>query len=197
MSKTKKMNNKEQKSITEPTEEELKLLNTHLLEKSIKREPNLYIVLKYHEGYSAATLLYADDDESIYRYIFYENYRDFIINSDIFKGLRENLSIDRIMVIKDPRSFSIAEIKNIIDNSVYVGTEASAYRIKEQKLDNLPYIQETRKNENQKVLNRKAFMSQKSRTPDDLDGINGDFSDEPIVVNKKERGPVKKTRAKN
>lgn len=110
-----------------------------------RNKPKLYIVLKHNYSHAGSWLMYAADDESIYRYIFYKFFENFIECSSFFENLVMKQTPAEIAAETDPATFTYYDIKEMIDGSDYIGDkDIFAFRITELTMTTLPTVKRLR-----------------------------------------------------
>lgn len=111
-----------------------------------RARPKLYIILKHNNHHAGAWLMYAADEESIYRYIFYEFFENFITCSGFFENIRLKQTPKEIAERSDPSTFSFFDIKEMIDRSEYIvgKPKVYAFRISELTMTTLPTVKRLR-----------------------------------------------------
>lgn len=152
-----------------------------------RRKPKLYIVLKHNYSHAGSWLMYAADEESIYRYIFYKFFENFIECSSFFENLRQKQTAAEIAAETDPATFNFYDIKEMIDKSDYIGDrDIYAFRITELTMTTLPTVKKLRE-----------------KLPDPADLIpysTGDFDefyDDDDEEEEKPKSKPKSTKSKN
>jgi hypothetical protein len=111
-----------------------------------KNKPHLYIILKHNYYHAGAWLMYAADEESIYRYIFYKFFENFIACSDFFENIRIKQTPAEIARESDPSTFNFFDIKEMIDKSNYIYGHDNifAFRITELTMTTLTTVRRLR-----------------------------------------------------
>ena len=111
-----------------------------------KNKPRLYIILKHNYQHAGSWLMYAADDESIYRYIFYKFFENFIACSDFFENIRIKQTPAEIARESDPSTFNFFDIKEMIDKSHYIYGHDNifAFRITELTMTTLTTVRKLR-----------------------------------------------------
>jgi len=111
-----------------------------------KNKPRLYIILKHNYHHAGSWLMYAADEESIYRYIFYKFFENFIACSDFFENIRIKQTPAEIARESDPSTFNFFDIKEMIDKSNYIYGHDNifAFRITELTMTTLTTVRKLR-----------------------------------------------------